>query len=212
MGVLVPIVEGDGEVEAVPVLLRRILAEKNCWDLQIARPKNAHGCGNLTKEGGLERFIELAFRERDCAGVLILMDADDDEMCPMLIAKEFTERIIRYGARHPVGVVLARREYEGWFLASLESIIGQEIGGRSGLSADATFEGNPEEIRGAKAWLSKRLPNGRIYKETEDQAPLSNSIDFSLALERSRSFRRLFSAIDELITSISTGEITVTPN
>lgn len=33
-----PIVEGYGEVEAVPILLRRFIEEANAWDIVIGRP------------------------------------------------------------------------------------------------------------------------------------------------------------------------------
>ena len=36
--VLVPIVEGHAEVEAVPVLMRRLLAESGQYEVEIARP------------------------------------------------------------------------------------------------------------------------------------------------------------------------------
>jgi len=211
MGVLVPIVEGDGEVDAVPILLRRLLAARRSWDLQIARPKNAHGCGNLTKAGGLEKFVELAFRERDCAGVLILMDADEEEDCPMLLARSFAERIAMHGARYPVAIVFARREYEAWFLASLETIAGAVIGGRPGLPADLVFAGDIERVRDAKGWLSRHFSGRRIYKETEDQASMSERIDLARAAERSRSFRRLCQAVDELLDAINDGRRAITP-
>src|SRR5438034_9454898 len=104
MPVLVPIVEGFGEIEAVPLLLRNVLVEQKCWTFEIALPKNAHGCGNLTKAGGLEKFIELAFRTPDCAAVLILMDADEDEDCPKELAEAFAARVRAAGARRPVAI------------------------------------------------------------------------------------------------------------
>ena len=33
-----PIVEGHGEVEAVPVLLRRLTAEAKSWEITVGRP------------------------------------------------------------------------------------------------------------------------------------------------------------------------------
>jgi len=66
MAKLVPIVEGDGEVEAVPVLLRRLSSEVcGFHDLEILRPKNAHGCGGLTKPGGVERFVQFVATRKE---------------------------------------------------------------------------------------------------------------------------------------------------
>jgi hypothetical protein len=211
MPLIVPIVEGDGEIEAVPLLLRKLLIEQQCWTVDIALLKNAHGCGNLTTEGGLEKFVELAFRTPGCDGVLVLMDADEAEDCPATIAREFADRIAAYGARKPVSVVLARREYEAWFLASLGSIAGHPIRGRLGLPAQLVAPPDPEAIQGAKGWITRHLPNGRVYKETEDQAPMTHLLDTALTRQRSRSFRRFCAAVAELTSAITTGACTVTP-
>ena len=208
MSVLVSIVEGDGEVEALPVLLRKLFFARGRWDVKIGRPKNAHGCGNLTKPGGLEKFVELAFREPGCSAVLVLMDADTDEDCPVKLAQEFATRLKAYGIRHPIGIVFARREYEAWFLASLESIVKN---GYSGLLANLVYEGDVEEIKDVKGWLSRKFPGTRIYKETEDQASMTNRIDLNTAYSRSRSFRRLSHAVDELLSAIDTETLIISP-
>ena len=209
--VLVPIVEGDGEVEAVPVLLRRILAIRQRSQFTIARPKNAHGCGNLNKPGGLEKFVELAFREQGCAGVLILMDADERENCPFIMARGFTERIRAHGARHPVATVFAKCEFEAWFLASLSSMAGYMLGSMAPTPASFTFSCDVESIRDAKGRLSRLFPGSRIYKETEDQAPMAHRINFSEAMARSRSFNRLCHAMDELIKAVDSNQSLVSP-
>ena len=83
--------------------------------------------------------------------------------------------------------MLARREYEAWFLASIPAIAGREI--RPGLSipAGTVFDGDPEEKRGAKEWLTKHYPRGKAYKPTMDQLALTKMIDF--AMLRSRGVR-----------------------
>lgn len=63
---IVPIVKGSGDLEAVPVLLWKLLTERGRYDIQIATPQYAHGCGNLTKAGGIERFVQNAWTKRDC--------------------------------------------------------------------------------------------------------------------------------------------------
>jgi hypothetical protein len=212
MSVLVPIVEGDGEVQAVPVLIRKYLTIKRRWDLQIARPKNAHGCGNLTKAGGLERFTELAFREPGCSGVLVLMDLDEEEDCPAQLASRFVERIRAHGARRPVAVVFARREYEAWFLASLPTIVNRNIAGAPALGPGTRFDGDVEGLRSVKAWLSRSFQGTRVYKETEDQAPMTDLMDFCVAATRSRSFRRFTKGMSDLLHAIDSGQSDVTPS
>ena len=68
---IVPIVEGEGEVEAVPKLLSKVLNELGRYEFTIARPKNANGRPNLDKPGGLEKFVELSWREHDCGAVFV---------------------------------------------------------------------------------------------------------------------------------------------
>ena len=54
---------------------------------------------------------------------------------------------------------------------------------RAGLDEDARPPEDPEAVRGAKAWLSARMPPGRPYRETIHQASFSTAID----LDRARS-------------------------
>ena len=84
---IVPIVEGFGEVDAVPALLWKLLAEMGRYDIQIEAAQNAHGCRNLTVPGGVEKFVANAWTKRDCGAVLILMDAE--EQCAMQLAIDF---------------------------------------------------------------------------------------------------------------------------
>ena len=96
---IVPIVEGPGDVEAVPALLWKLLAEQGRYDIQIETPQNAHGCGNLTTPGGIERFVQNAWTKRDCGAVLILVDAD--KKCPVEMAADFARRIFALGYVSP---------------------------------------------------------------------------------------------------------------
>ncbi len=78
MPVLVPIVEGDGEVAAVPLLLRNILHYHALCDWRVVRPKRVGSLHALKKN--LERFIYLALHEEACGAILILLNLDDG--CP----------------------------------------------------------------------------------------------------------------------------------
>jgi len=61
--VIVPIVEGQSEVMAVPVLLRRLLSERQRYDVMVARPVRVHR-SSVVKEGEIERAVVLARRNR----------------------------------------------------------------------------------------------------------------------------------------------------
>lgn len=54
-----------------------------------------------------------------------------------------------------------------------------------------------------KDWLSSKIskkPAPKIYKETLHQAAMTKLIDIDAAYQRSRSFKRLCDAIEELVT------------
>jgi hypothetical protein len=149
--ILVPIVEGDGEVEAVPILLRRFQERLQNWNFQIARPKNAHGKYNLLKPGGFERFLGLCSKDSGCQGVLVL-----------------------------------------------ETLAGKTLKGRLGIATGTEFENDYEKRTGVKEWLSSHMGRGRTYKETLDQAPMTQHLDLDKVAERCRAFRRMWSAFNRL--------------
>ncbi len=95
-------------------------------------------------------------------------------------------------------MVYAHREYESWFLASLDT-----IRGRHGIPETASLTGDVEAVANPKQWLSDRMPNGQIYKETTQQASFSSGIDLDLACQNSRSFRRLCHALEQLVEVMS---------
>lgn len=204
---IVPIVEGDGEVRAVPTLLHKVMHHHQRYDLQVAPPKNAHGKGALTRPGGIERFLELAYREPGCVGVLVMLDADDD--CPLELARRLSSRAAQ--ARFPTVFVVPCRIYETWFLACAETLSGCDLDGRPGLQLGLYAPEEVEQASGPKNWLSNKMPEGRSYKETEDQLCLTRPIDIEQAYKRSRSFRRLMHAVEELLQAVDEQRILVTP-
>lgn len=194
---IIPIVEGQGEVDAVPVLLRRILAEVEIYDLEIARPFRVKR-NRVVREGELERAIHQALRDRATASSLILiLDADDD--CPRELGPQLLARC-RAATEVPVAVVLASREFEAWYLGAKESLRGTR-----GIRADAIAPSAPEEIRDAKGRLSANMENRR-YLEVDDQAALASRVDLSLARERCPSFDKLVRDVQRLATSIRSDE------
>lgn len=206
------IVEGPGDVEALPILIRRWLQEvKQRFDLSPASPKNAKSRGNLTTKGGIEKFLKTTIKERDCGSILILIDADEE--CPKDLAVSLAKRASALHLPVPVAIVCAKCEYEAWFLASLETIAGQSLKGREGLPTGLTYDQPVEEKRGVKEWLSKQMSVGRAYKETQDQAPMTALLNFGLVRERSRSFRRLEHALNELLETMdNNNQARVTPD
>jgi hypothetical protein len=88
------------------------------------------------------------------------------------------------------------REYEAWFLASIESLRGHR-----GIRADAESHPQPEEPRGAKGQLEQRMAEGKSYHETADQPALTALFDMQPTYARCRSFRHLVKVFGELATA-----------
>ncbi len=113
-----PIVEGDGETEAVPILLRRLIEQCSAFQIEVGRPIRRRR-SQLASREGLEIAIQLAKLDPRCASILILLDADDD--CPKTIAPVLSGWAKETAAGMPCEVVMANSEYEAWFLSSLDS-------------------------------------------------------------------------------------------
>ena len=189
---IMTLVEGPGDIDAVPGLLYNILHQRHqWWDWQVAPPKQVRGLGALKKR--LDRLMIYSEREVEGGGILILLDLDDG--CPKTEALNLAQQIRSLNLSCPVAIVFACREYEAWFLASLSTIAkNTEI-----LPTDLKYEGNVEAIRGVKGWLTRQMPPGRAYKETTHQKVFTNLMDLDLAYQCSRSFQRLCNAIEELV-------------
>jgi hypothetical protein len=190
-----PIVEGHGEVEAAPVLLRRLLAEANCQHIGVGYPIRRTQSQLRSKEG-IQAGVRLARLQPECAAVVILFDGEDD--CPKAIAAQVRAWAREAAAGTPCDVVVAYREYETWFLAALESLRGQY-----GIRRDAIAPANPESKRGAKEALEEFMPPDRAYSETGDQPGMSAQFDMRMAHQRNRSFRKLVKAIGGVLIQLN---------
>ena len=200
MPTIVPVVEGVGDVAALPGLLTRILLEKyNRTDVNVAQGKSkvVVANGRMKLESKLEQFLQHAHNKPECDAILVLLDADDD--CPVDESRHLSRRCEQFHSICPVEVVYAHREYESWFLASLDTIRGQ------GVIPDTVSIPTPvEDVNNPKQWLTDQMPPGRAYKETTHQASFSGLIDVELAYNKSRSFRRLCHALEQLLDGIRT--------
>ena len=102
--------------------------------------------------------------------IFIILDSDDD--CPAELGPALLRRASQARSDLPIAVVLAKHEFEAWFLAAAESLRGQ-----SGLGDDMHPPNDPEAIRGAKEWLSNQMEGSRTYRETRDQPALTARFD-----------------------------------
>jgi hypothetical protein len=207
MPIIVPIVEGRGENDSVSLLIRRILNERFAiYDIEVARSVNALSKGNLTRSGGIEKFVELALRVRSVAGILVMCDADTE--CAVALAAGLAERVRSRHAAVPVAMACPTHEYEAWILASWQTISGRTIKGGASVRSDIEPPFDVESLRNPKAWLADAMAPS--YKPTIHQASLTQMLDLQLA-EASRSFRRLCHAVEQLVAGIRQGTSSVTP-
>lgn len=191
--VLAPIVEGHGEVEAVPVLLRRLVPIIDpTRRAEVKRPIRVSR-DKFLKPEELERHVDLAMRRCGHSGaVLVVLDADDD--CP---ARRGPEVLARARAVNPdvfVSVVFAMREFEGWFIAAANS-----LRGRRGLPDDLRTPVDPETIRDAKSWIQSRRTDRYAYSPTSDQPALAALFDVEKARSNAPSFDKLWRDLERFL-------------
>lgn len=93
----------------------------------------------------------------------------------------------------PCAVVMARREYEAWFLTAIES-----------LQVGASYPENPELKRDAKGALRGFLPT---YKPTTQQTALSARFDMGMAYRRASSFRKLVRELCRILNAVGSSAV-----
>lgn len=131
-----PIVEGHGEIEALPLLIRRIFAEFSPQVVPVINPPIRVKAGSFVNDHEyFHRYVRLAAAKAAHGGgeVLILLDCEDD--CPATLGPSLLARAKSVRSDVPTTVVLAHCEYETWFLAAAESLRGcARAARRSGIS------------------------------------------------------------------------------
>lgn len=195
---MVCVVEGQGERDAVPIVIRRIAAEVDpglavIIPAIIRTPKS-----KLLKASELERAVELAARKLTGPGAILVL-LDSDETCPARLGPEVLERARTARADVPLAVVLAKQEFEAWFIAAAASLRGVR-----GLPQDLEAPANPEDVGAAKAWLSTRMLTGNPYSESIDQPAFAAAFDLPLA-RRTDSFDKCHREIRRLLLGVMRG-------
>lgn len=178
------IVEGDGEVSALPVLLRRLSdwlpASEHPQPLPPIRVRRDRF---LNRDDEFRKQLLLAASKcGDQGWILVVLDADDD--CPATLAATVYQRAQQYVAHRRLSVVIANREFEAWFIAAARS-----LDGHRGFRVPQEVV-DAEVPRDAKGWLRGHIDGG-AYREVLDQAAFAAAIDLQQAFDNSRSFRKL---------------------
>ncbi|QRK10517.1 DUF4276 family protein [Archangium violaceum] len=204
---ILAIVEGHGEQTAVPVLLRRWFQHRGFRDFETpdlairASGSGALKCPHDDDDAlGIEYYVEMAASERP-DGILVMLDSDDECLVRARtpsrpgLGPELLRRARAIAPHIPIEVVVANREYEAWFLASLASLRRTTRIPRG--SRLPTPLSDIETIRDCKKRLTQLL--GRPYEETTDQPDFTGVLPFTPAMaRRSRSYRKLLKALDAL--------------
>ena len=189
---IVSIVEGHGEVDAVPILLRRIV-QRVSPTVSLDAPKPIRVKRNrILRDGELERAIALAARRAGEDGcILLLLDSNGD--CPAKLGPRLLARAAAARSDRHIRAVLAKMEFEAWFLAAAPS-----LRGRRGIDENTVRPADPEAVRDAKGWLSARMPPGQPYRETLHQAAFAAVFDLDAARSAS-SFDKLWRDVESLV-------------
>lgn len=198
------VVEGYGEIEALPTLLRRLSATAGNYDLRYALPIRQNSSKLMTTEG-IARAVELALQTDDVAAILIVFDGDLDLergediytcFCPKTDLPALRSAAQAAARGVPCEVVVAVKEFEAWFLAGIE---GLALVGKT--APDAQCPTNFEVSRSPKALVRDSLLTGN-YNERTDQPALAAVFDIERAHQRSRSFRKLIKTFGEFHSAV----------
>lgn len=191
MTVIVPIVEGHGEVAAVPILLKRI-AKAEGRRIVVENPFRIKSASFLNDLDYRKKAVGAAANKARLKNghVLVLLDCDQDmggkrQACPAVLGPRLSQQLCILRPDVNIYVTLAHKEYESWFLASLTSL--QGIGG---IPNNASYLSEPEAVRGAKERLSALM--GRKYKHDDELQTLFTEKMSLNEARRAPSFDRLY--------------------
>lgn len=193
---LLPIVEGHGEIPAVPILIRNILAAQGIHDVQLL-PAWRHGeYPSVAKK--FDNIFLAAIKEN--APILWVMDFDSKvHDCPVKEAQNLLVRAEALRPGWPIKIAFLSKEYETLFL--IDETATRKV--FPDIPTKTPFPENPENIRGAKEWLSKARPSpGSAYKETVHQAKITAHLNLDLLRAHSSDFAHLERAVVELANSV----------
>jgi hypothetical protein len=172
------IVEGHGEVAALPVLLRRLhqASAASGAPLVVNPPIRIKAGSFLGDSSYRESYLQLAAAKARHSGrkalILVLLDCEDH--CPAELGPKLFSSCRAVCGEQEVLVALAHREFETWFMASAPS-----LGGSRGFPEAVAAPENPEGRRDAKGWISAQLH--RRYNEPSDQPAFASVFDLEAA-------------------------------
>jgi hypothetical protein len=212
---LVLLVEGDGDVQAVPSLVGRLLNQlPNRLQGQLFHdnaPMRIGGIHQITgnRRRDLARHLGNAAKRPRLGAALLILDGDADRVedqpfCAVEVARTLAQRATAAGAgtQFSFAVVFLRQEYESLLLAVADQL--PDL--KPGVTPPATPEETP---RDAKGWLHKNLVDG--YNPTDRQLDLTRAVKDWTPVRLLNCFQRLEHALEELAESVATNRPVVSP-
>lgn len=137
----------------------------------------------------LAREIEIAAKkleDRETDGILILLDSDEQD--PLEWEPKLRTCAHEIRSDIAIGVGMACRQYENWFLGALSS-----------LRPGAAVPEEPEAVQNAKAFLREHVLEGRKYVQRLHQALYTKQMDLELARRNCPSLERLWQEVRGLV-------------
>ncbi len=222
---IVLLTEGHGEEVAAPILINRLLAERNAHQELIFVDDDPFRIGNLPKiaKDDFKIFrnkLKQAAMRPGAKGCMLILDGDCDmdsktPFCAKLLAHRIAEIAAEEGAgrQFSTTIVFAKMEFESWLLAGSNSLAGKPLldGGKAFRKDFVVPSGDLEVApRNAKGAFKDALSGS--YKPTTDQASVTRMVDLQQIRDRKmRSFMRLEHAVDQLISAFREDRHIVTP-
>ncbi len=216
---LIFLVEGEGDLQAVPTLAKRLLKESFGSECDLRVSLSSIRVGNLANFTGqyVETWLhrlQLALKTRPrLAGVVLVLDGDTKwttdlaghkiRFCPGAAARSLAAEARKVGGGDvfSVAIVFACPEFESWLIAGRAGFAGQ-------LKPDSEPPHDVEKIRDAKKWL--RLARRDGYRPTIHQLELAKSTDLD-GMRSLRSFLRFEKTLKLLVEAHAKSDRIVTP-
>ena len=198
------IVEGQGEVNSLRILLNRIWTELLGGEYikvhtPIRQNRSSFASHGRIHTENVERIVQIADSKikihtnmmNDPILILILLDADHD--CPARLGPRLLECAKSALPHRDIDCVFANVEYETWFVAAAESLLNYLD------LKNQKLPQSPEESRQGKAWVSNRFRGD--YSEVLHQPALTRAMNLDSCRRGSPSFDKLCRVLEKRIAS-----------
>ncbi len=179
------VVEGPGDVKAVPVLLRKWMTAHSDYRDVLGKPVSCNGRQKALAPRGLEGFVAVAAARPGCRAVLVLLDGEGDPVCKL--GPELLRRA-KSVTGFEVAICLAENNFEDWIYASAETL---------SLPNTVQFDAAKSGLHAIKSALRPQA-----YVKPTWQPRLTSQMDLEAVQVRSSSVSRLFIKFQSLLRAL----------